>query len=402
MASSASSSVPVLVDVDLQRQVGDGADRADPLDVEPVAPAELQLQPAEARVDAARRGAPCRRGRRARPSTTSAGPPRCEPEQLPDRLADELPAEIVERRVERRPSPRGSPGSSARRRPDGLERERIVAEELRRPRRGTPRRPRRSRRSGAAAAPRRSPRRRRARARPRGRASSTVVSREIVNGSASWSVARRWVSFTPGTLSPSAPVAQGIERAPPEREVVGSIPTRRIAARLRPVAGSPRGAVKGQLRARRLGQLPREFLGAGRGSASIPAGTSPMGQAGRRCHRRVEPRRRRGRGDDLQQAGHRSRAPPRPGSRSSVARSRTPSLARGPLVHHRRAASDGHLDAATTRPPSCRRKRDATCSPRSAGAAPPDPQGQRKDRTPGASGRGRGLRLAERWRAGLL
>ena len=30
-----------------------------------------------------------------------------------------------------------------------------------------------------------------------------------------------------GTLAASAPVAQGIERAPPEREVAGSIPARR-------------------------------------------------------------------------------------------------------------------------------------------------------------------------------
>src|SRR6266542_3477586 len=38
---------PVLVHVDLQRQVGDAADRAHALDVEPVARAELQLQATE-------------------------------------------------------------------------------------------------------------------------------------------------------------------------------------------------------------------------------------------------------------------------------------------------------------------------------------------------------------------
>ena len=39
----------------------------------PSPPAELELQPLEARRGRARRGAPCRPGRRARPSTTSAG-----------------------------------------------------------------------------------------------------------------------------------------------------------------------------------------------------------------------------------------------------------------------------------------------------------------------------------------
>ncbi len=55
-------------------------------------------------------------------------------------------------------------------------------------------------------------------------------------GSARRSVARRWVSLTPGTLSPSAPVAQGIERAPPEREVAGSIPARRTSFAPEPVS----------------------------------------------------------------------------------------------------------------------------------------------------------------------
>ena len=40
---------PPLVDVDRERQIGDPADGADPLDVEPVPAAELQLEPPEAR-----------------------------------------------------------------------------------------------------------------------------------------------------------------------------------------------------------------------------------------------------------------------------------------------------------------------------------------------------------------
>ena len=55
------------------------ADGADALDVEAVAAAELELEPAEARRRRARRGAPCRPGRRARPSTRSAGPLRGSP-----------------------------------------------------------------------------------------------------------------------------------------------------------------------------------------------------------------------------------------------------------------------------------------------------------------------------------
>jgi hypothetical protein len=59
---------------------------------------------------------------------------------------------------------------------------------------------------------------------------SSSVDREIVNGSRRRSVAVRWLTFTLGTLSPSAPVAQGIERAPPERKVAGSIPARRMSS----------------------------------------------------------------------------------------------------------------------------------------------------------------------------
>src|SRR5262245_61344497 len=54
-------------------------------------------------------------------------------------------------------------------------------------------------------------------------------SREITNVSASSSVAMRAVASIGARLDALAPVAQGIERAPPERKVAGSIPARRIA-----------------------------------------------------------------------------------------------------------------------------------------------------------------------------
>src|SRR5919198_5627076 len=54
-------------------------------------------------------------------------------------------------------------------------------------------------------------------------------SREMTNVSASSSVAMRAETSTRATLDALAPVAQGIERAPPERKVAGSIPARRIS-----------------------------------------------------------------------------------------------------------------------------------------------------------------------------
>ena len=65
--------LPVLVHVHHQRQLGRRADRADALHVEAVAAAELELQPAEARIDRLGAARPCRRDRRARSSTRSAG-----------------------------------------------------------------------------------------------------------------------------------------------------------------------------------------------------------------------------------------------------------------------------------------------------------------------------------------
>ena len=67
---------PPLVHVDLQRHVGDAANGTHALDVEAVAAAELELQPAKAAGDLAPRGGPCRRDPRARSSTTWAAPRR--------------------------------------------------------------------------------------------------------------------------------------------------------------------------------------------------------------------------------------------------------------------------------------------------------------------------------------
>ena len=220
--------LPVLVHVHLERQVGDAAHGAHALDVEPVPAAELELQPTEARVHALRAAGhvvgvaePDRPGGR-RPAPLEA-------EQPPRRLARRAcPQRSWSAAVDAPPSPPGCPGAprAAGRSPRARTGRRRAAPP---PRPGTPPRPRRSRRSGPAAAPRRSRETPSWAISTQRTSSSTVVSREIVKGSASRSVARRWVSFTPGTLSVSAPVAQGIERAPPEREVVGSIPTRRMS-----------------------------------------------------------------------------------------------------------------------------------------------------------------------------
>src|SRR6266536_661492 len=108
---------PVLVDVDLQRQVGDGPDAA--------APAELQLEPAEAR-----RGA-LRTARHvvgiAEPNRPAGRRPlAAEAQQPPDRQAGQLAAEIMERMVEGRA--RGLRMRRARQGGENLvERERVAA-----------------------------------------------------------------------------------------------------------------------------------------------------------------------------------------------------------------------------------------------------------------------------------
>src|SRR5512133_866961 len=81
----------------------------------------------------------------------------------------------------------------------------------------------------------------------------------MVKGSSRRSVAVRWLNLTPGRLRLPAPVAQGIERAPPERKVAGSIPARRIYLRRPMRQGGGRGTV--QLRRRRRLHAARRTAG---------------------------------------------------------------------------------------------------------------------------------------------
>ena len=119
---------PRLVDVDLQRQVArDAAHRADALDVETVAAAELQLEapePIERLLGAAGHvvgiAEPDRPARR-RPGAT-------EPEQPPDGLAEELALQVVQRGVDRRARGELARGQALH---HLLERERVVAQQLR-------------------------------------------------------------------------------------------------------------------------------------------------------------------------------------------------------------------------------------------------------------------------------
>ena len=93
---------PPLVDVHLQRQVGDGADGAHALDVEPVGTAELQLQPPEAGAAFSARRA-MSSGSPSQTVQEVGGPRPRQAQQLPDRDAEQLALEVVERAVERRP-----------------------------------------------------------------------------------------------------------------------------------------------------------------------------------------------------------------------------------------------------------------------------------------------------------
>ena len=119
---------PRLVDVDLQRQIGDGAHRSDALHVEAVPRAELQLEPAKSgrRSFGASghvvRVAEPHRPRRRRPHPRQA-------EQAPRRHAEELALEIVQRRVDRRLRSLLVTGFSQSCE-DLLERERVVAHQL--------------------------------------------------------------------------------------------------------------------------------------------------------------------------------------------------------------------------------------------------------------------------------
>ena len=93
---------PVLVDVDLQRQVGGGADCPDAVEVEPVLPPELELEPLEAaplgRLGAA--GHVVGVAEPDRPRGRRAGA--AEAEEPVDGDARELSLQVVERRVEGR------------------------------------------------------------------------------------------------------------------------------------------------------------------------------------------------------------------------------------------------------------------------------------------------------------
>ncbi len=173
-SSSASVERPVLVDVDLKRQIGRGAHRLHALEVEPVAPAELQLQPPEAaRSRPPRPGGPCRRGRRARPSTRSAA----------RRAAARAACRPARRRAF--PAGRGAPRRAQRappaRRPAARLRSRRAPRDRRRarpsPARRAPKRP--TRRSARSAPPRRTPRGRRARTSTSTSSTSSCVAREI-------------------------------------------------------------------------------------------------------------------------------------------------------------------------------------------------------------------------------
>src|SRR5204863_8179105 len=118
---------PVLVDVHLEWDVGDAADGRDPLEVEPVAAPELQLEPPEPGGALRLPGHLVGIRQADRPRRGRSGP--AETEEAPHWKAEELAAEVVEGRVER--GHRG-PLDPRRRQPctDLLESERVVAEQL--------------------------------------------------------------------------------------------------------------------------------------------------------------------------------------------------------------------------------------------------------------------------------
>ena len=214
---------PRLVDVALQRQVGDASARH----------AHARRRGRRGRRASASAGgsrarrpsrsaAPCRPDRRARSSTTSAARP-AQAEQLVDRQAGQLALQVVERRVERR-----ARGLLARRQAGRRARRARTDRRRARPARASSSARRPSRRSARSAPPRRIPRRRRARTSTWTTSASSSELREIVNVSASRSVTVEALNSTGATLVLPAPVAQGIERSPPERKAAGSIPAGRI------------------------------------------------------------------------------------------------------------------------------------------------------------------------------
>src|SRR5581483_97549 len=221
---------PGLVHVHLERQVaGDAADGTDALDVEAVPAAELELEAAEAGerlLRAARHvvGVP----EPDRPARRRAGAPQAE--EPPDRLAEQLPLQVVESRVDRRARRELACGEP---RHDLLERERIV------PDRGRVLLDLGKRRSRGLAVP--LDRRRLAEAGDARMAQLDDQRLRRVGRSAGDDERLRELELDdPGGdlhegrgythLVVPAPVAQGIERAPPEREVAGSIPAGRTSS----------------------------------------------------------------------------------------------------------------------------------------------------------------------------
>ena len=158
-----------------------------------------------------------------------------------------------------------------------------------------------TRRSARSQPPRRSPRRRECRARRRA-TPPCPDSRAITNvsASASLTIPRVDLHGGRGTLPVfPAPVAQGIERAPPEREVAGSNPPGRT--------GSLRhsGRIPGQLRP---------------GGSHVQTHASPAEPGSRDLDGRARPRPRRT-AVAARPAGTTTRRPTRSSSRSSLRRS---------------------------------------------------------------------------------
>ena len=224
------------------------ADGAHAVDVEAVAAAELQLQaleaPARVRL---RRLRPHLVGRREPDRPRGRRPEPLEPEHPPDRLAEELAAEVVQRRVDRRPRGELVVGQALHHVVQG---ERVVAEVARD---ALDERERRLGRLVVALDRRRLAEPgdalvpdldlddlggvlRPARDRERlGELEGDDPGGQL-HARTSLEGLTPQVSDTgpspAATLAFPAPVAQGIERAPPEREVAGSIPARRIRTRM--------------------------------------------------------------------------------------------------------------------------------------------------------------------------
>ena len=119
---------PPLVHVDHEREVGDAADGADALDVEAVAAAELELEPAVRRARPSPRACAMSSGSPSQIVQEVGGPVLGSPRSRNVGIAQELSLEVVQRGVERRLR-RLLAWSSGEALADVLERERVVADE---------------------------------------------------------------------------------------------------------------------------------------------------------------------------------------------------------------------------------------------------------------------------------